>query len=181
MEHNYEEINENVRIRPLSEADLERLRTWRNQPDNTLYLRKIPYITKEMQLDWYHRYLENENEITFAIIEILQLNRVVGSLSLYNFDNNKAEFGKILIGDLEARGKKVGTNAVRAVLSIAFERIMLEEVYLYVVADNVAAMRVYERVGFQIVEAREGNVGLEYIMSIKKEHYVRRYQNGENE
>lgn len=181
MEHNYEEINENVRIRPLSEADLELLRIWRNQPDNSLYLRKIPYITKEMQLDWYRRYLKNENEITFAIIEINQLNRVVGSLSLYNFNNNKAEFGKILIGDPEAHGKRVGTNAVIAVLSIAFELLMLEEIYLYVAADNVAAMRVYERVGFEIEKAHKGNFGLEYIMNIKKDHYVRRYQNGENE
>lgn len=169
MKHTYIKEYQNVRIRPLDKADLEFLRNWRNNVENSKYLTSIPYITSEMQEKWYIRNLDDADEITFAIDEIDELRRVVGSLSLYNFETKKAEFGKILVGDNEAHGKNVGVNSIKAVLDIAFNELNLKEVYLHVYKNNKSAVNVYRKVGFVIVDEHITESGIELLMSIKDE------------
>lgn len=148
MKHSYMSEYRNVRLKPLAAEDIELLRNWRNDAGNSKYLRKIPHITSEMQKAWFEKYLENEDEICFSIFEQDVLNRVVGSLSLYDFQGKQAEFGKILIGDEAAHGKKIGLHALLAVLKVAFEDLKLEKVILHVYEDNVAARHIYETAGF---------------------------------
>ena len=126
MNHNYEITYKNVRLCPLSEKDIENLRVWRNDEGNSKYLRKIPYITPDGQRNWFDDYLKNEDEFCFSIIENQNLKRVVGSLSLYNFHEDSCEFGKILIGDNEAHGRRIGVNAAVAETMIAFSEIHLK-------------------------------------------------------
>lgn len=151
MNHHYTEQFENVTLLPLSKEHIGDLRNWRNDEKNARFLRKIPFITSEMQEKWYESYLKNEDELCFAIYENQTLNRVVGSLSLYDFQDQHAEFGKILIGDEQAHGKSVGYHAILAVLKIAFEELKLDTVVLRVFEDNIAARHLYEKAGFQKV------------------------------
>ena len=69
MIHEFRYEYKNVILRPLNKNDIEQLRGWRNNPDNTCYLKQIPYITPQMQIDWYKRYQNDNDEICFAIIE----------------------------------------------------------------------------------------------------------------
>ena len=169
MEHNYSTKYKNIVLRPLEKRDIEKLRIWRNDKKNTKFLRQIPYITEESQNKWFENYLENEDEICFAIEECQELNRLVGSLSLYNFNGNVAEFGKILIGDIEAHGRKIGYNATKTVLKIAFDVLKLKKVILEVYEDNLAAKKIYEKAGFvyQCV-LREDNTGKALLYEICK-------------
>lgn len=157
MVHNLSLELNNIAIRQLEEGDIERLRVWRNNPDNSKYLRKIKYITEEMQRKWYENYLKNDDEMAFAIVENQCIHEVVGSVSLYNFCDKRAEFGKILIGNEKAHGKKIGYTATRAVLQIAFEVLGLDEVVLECNNDNLAAIRVYEQAGFVLSEIAHAN------------------------
>lgn len=152
MVHNYSLELNNIAIRQLEESDIELLRAWRNNPDNSKYLRNIPYITEEMQKKWYKNYLKNNDEIAFAIVESQFIHGVVGSVSLYNFCGKRAEFGKILIGNEKAHGKKIGYTATLAVLKIAFEELELDEVVLECNNNNFPAIRVYEQAGFILSE-----------------------------
>ena len=149
MNHSYSIRNKNVFLRALEKNDIEKLRKWRNDKKNSKFLRQIPYITKDAQKRWFEKYLKNEDEICFAVEECEQLNRIVGSLSLYNFSDDTAEFGKILIGDEEAHGKKVGYNATVAALRIAFDVLKLKKIVLEVYEDNFSARTIYEQAGFQ--------------------------------
>lgn len=164
----------NVALKPISENELEYLRSWRNDPENTRYLRQIPYITPEMQKRWYETYLANADEMTFAIYETRELCRVVGSLSLYDFCDGEAEFGKILIGDSEAHGKSIGLNATVALLKIAFTSLKLNKVRLHVFKDNVPAVKVYEKAGFVTVDEHETNGMKELTMEIAAADFLSR-------
>ena len=169
MDHEYQIEYKNVQLRPLSKSDIDDLRQWRNNSKNSLYLKKIPYITTEKQNEWFKQYLENKDEICFAIIDIQSQHRLVGSLSLYNFTKETCEFGKILIGDSEAHGKKIGANATIAAIKIAFEMLGLNKVELHVYSNNSKAINVYHRAGFRIVsECRNNEGGSEYTMSITR-------------
>lgn len=172
MKHNYSYSFKNITIRPLSENDIEFLRKWRNDDLNTKYLRKLPFITPEMQRSWFDNYLLNEDEICFAIDETEVLNRVVGSLSLYEFRNNQAEFGKILIGDQEAHGKSIGFNSITALMYLAFVKMGLDKVVLHVYIENKGAVHVYEKVGFTVVDVHVIDNLDEYSMELSKEKFM---------
>lgn len=107
-----------------------------------------------MQQKWFKNYLQNNDELSFAIVETQALNRMVGSLSLYNFSEQSAEFGKMLIGDVEAHGRSVGYHAIRAVLDIAFNALTLEKVFLYVYEDNKIAAHLCDKIGFKIISSK---------------------------
>ena len=159
MEHSNELLYENILLRPLMKKDIETLRCWRNNPDNAKYLRKIPYITPKMQGKWFSTYTNNNDEMCFAIVEIKELKRLVGSLSLYQFNPDSCFFGKLLVGDKEAHGRNVGLNATIAAVKIAFDQLKLKRVDLYVFRENIAAYKVYAKAGFEIIDEHTDDSG----------------------
>ena len=170
MIHAYSRKEKNVLLRPLEEKDIEQLRVWRNNPSNTKYLRKIPIITKEKQRSWFVSYLNNPDELIFAIEECEDLNRLVGSLSLYSFNGSSCCFGRILVGDNEAHNKNVGLNATIAVIKVAFYQLGLEKIELTVFPENLPALTIYNKAGFNIENEHITEEGrIEYLMVIKKE------------
>lgn len=172
MNHNYTVNYQNVTLLPLTKEHIELLRKWRNDSKNSRFLRSIPFITPEMQENWYETYLANEDELCLVIYENQVLKRVVGSLSLYEFHDKQAEFGKILIGDEEAHGKSVGYHAILAVLKIAFEELKLEKVVLRVYDENIAAKRIYEKAGFKKVGSGITNHMIEDYMELQRNQFV---------
>ena len=159
MKHQYSAIYDNVYIRPLDKSDIEKLREWRNNNEKTKYLRKIPYITSEMQAKWFQSYLENPDELTFAIVETKELKRVVGSVSLYNFNGEMAEVGKIQIGDDEANGRGIGRKSLVMAMWIAFQELGLKKIVGSVHQENIAAHKNDIKIGFQIVGNHEVPMG----------------------
>ena len=75
MNHKLEARYSDTYLRPLKEEDLENLRVWRNDKESSHYLRKLGYITPEMQLRWYESYIKDSSEIIFAIVETSDLHR----------------------------------------------------------------------------------------------------------
>lgn len=171
MKHNFIREYKNIRIRAVNESDLELLRKWRNNKKNTKFLSKIPFITKEMQQNWYRKMELQEDEYVFAIDEIIELKRCVGSFSLYNFSDNKVEFGRILIGDDMAHGKKVAVNSMIASINLSFQIFDVEKVILHVYKANEIAIKVYEQVGFLIKEQYNTENGIELLMEITKKNF----------
>lgn len=165
MEHSYSAEFGNVGLRPLRRDDIEYLRNWRNDPVNTRFLSKLPFITPEMQEKWFESYLSNDDEMIFAIVENQKLNRIVGSFSLYNFGENDVEFGKFLIGDKEAHGRNIGFNALTAAKGIVFCCMHKSMIKLHVFKDNIPAVKIYTKAGFDMVSEHNADNGLvEYEM-----------------
>lgn len=173
MKHNISLKYKNILARPLEKKDTEILRQWRNDSSNAKFLRKVGYITEEQQADWYNKYLVNADEYIFAIDEVQDLNRIVGSASLYEFDNGQVEFGKILIGDDEAHGRKIGCNTTKALVSIAFEHFNCTKVILHCFTANISACRVYMQAGFKEVNKYITDDGYEEVlMELIKKDFV---------
>lgn len=151
MRHNYYANYKNVRLRPLAWDDIEQLRIWRNDSSKTQYLRKLKMITPEMQAKWYENYLDNHDEVIFAIVETEELNRIVGSVALYNFNGSEAEVGKIQIGDEAAHGKGLGKLSLVMSMLIGFKKLGLSKIISAVHRDNIAAHKNDMQIGFRIV------------------------------
>lgn len=159
MNHNYFIANGNLLLRPLQEADIEYLRCWRNDPAQTRFLRPIGHITAEMQKKWFEKYLENPDEVTFAIVETRVLNRIIGSIALYDFTEDSAEIGKIQIGDPEAHGCGYGSLSISMALQIAFSELGKKRITASVNRNNIPSYRSFQKVGFAIVGNHPSVVG----------------------
>ena len=77
----------------------------------------------------------------------------VGNVSLFGFDSlaRHAEAGINLLP--EARGRGVGTAALRQLVEFGFVRRNLRRIHLQAISSNTAALRSYEKAGF-VVEGR---------------------------
>lgn len=159
MNHKYGASYDNVRLRPLEKNDIENLRVWRNDKTKTQFLKPIGEITPDMQQKWFENYLDNPDEITFAIEETQGLNRLVGSLALYNFHGNKAEIGKIQIGDSEANGRGIGRKSFVMAMWIGVKKLGLKKFVASVHRENVPAHLNDMRIGFLIVGEHEAQMG----------------------
>lgn len=159
MKHNYSARFGNVLLRPLAQQDIENLRTWRNNFEQTRFLRPIGYITPEMQQQWFEKYLGNENEIAFAIVETKDLNRMVGSVALYDFDGGTAEIGKIQVGDPEASGRGIGRLSFVLAMWIGFRKLGLKKIICSVHQKNIPSHTNIMRVGFSITGTHPSVVG----------------------
>lgn len=164
---NYNLKYDNIMLRPLQDGDLENLRIWRNDKKKNQYLKKISFISKDSQCKWYNDYLNNETEIIFAIDEIKELHRLVGSIALYNIKDNCAEIGRIQVGDDEAHCKKIGKNAVALLSKFAFEECHIKHLLATVNKKNVASLKLFLDSGYRIIEEKESFSkagGIDYVL-----------------
>jgi len=159
MKHTYGAVYDNVKLRPLEHGDIENLRIWRNDTSQTQFLRPIGEITPEMQEKWFENYLSNTGEMVFAIEETIELNRLVGSVALYNIGGETAEVGKIQIGDAEAHGRGIGSKSFVMALLIGFQKLGLKKIVGSVHRDNIAAYKTDMKIGFQVTGHHEAIVG----------------------
>ncbi len=172
MKHNCCAEYRHVRIRPLHETDIELLRQWRNNAALSEFLNPIGEITPEMQKKWYKEYLEDQSIATFAIEEIQDLNRVVGSVAVYGFRGDEAEVGKIVVGDPEAKGKKIGYYGLLLAMYVGYQKMGVNTYLGDVHEDNMSAKTNDLRAGF-IVTGKHPFVkgGYELEMVLPKKHF----------
>lgn len=145
-----------IRLRPLTAEDLPMTLAWRNQEKIRRWFLHSEPITFEQHRQWFERYLVRENDLMF-VIEECESGAAIGQISLYDIDlmAKRCEFGRLLIAP-EAQNNGYATDATRAALTVGFDGLGLEEIYLIVLKDNSRARAIYERCGFTL-ESVEGN------------------------
>ncbi len=113
------------------------------------------YPLTKQQLEKYLKHANEEDSDTY-IYKVIDhdMQQVVGHISLGKVDrvNQSARVGKVLVGSSEVRGKGIGCEMMKAILTIAFEELKLHKVTLGVFDFNTSAIHCYEKSGF----VREG-------------------------
>ena len=144
-----EDVETGIYYRKMDLADTDIIVTWRNMPSVRKRFIFRETFTRQMHENWVHTKVETGQVVQLMICD-LETDRPLGSVYLRDIDSNhkKAEYG-IFIGDESARGRGVGTAAARFMIRYGFETLGLNRVYLRVLADNPAAIRSYEKAGFQ--------------------------------
>ncbi|QIB27585.1 GNAT family N-acetyltransferase [Caloranaerobacter azorensis] len=151
MEHDYFVKCNGFILRPLRKSDLELLRKWRNSDNIRIWFLNQGIIDTNQQMKWFEKYVRKHNDLMFIIEETEELMRPVGAVALYNIDDHllEAEFGRLMIGDSEARGKYLGLKVTKALCDFGFNTLKLKKIYLEVYEDNKPAIKIYKKCGFQ--------------------------------
>lgn len=150
---------ESVRLRPIEREDLDNYVEWFNDPAlRARLLARLP-VSRDEEVRWYEGLLKNANSKVFAI-DIEEADNAPGArwqhagscgLEEISLLDGRASAG-IFIGPERLRHRGFGTEAMRLLLALAFDELRLHRVELEVFSDNPAAIKSYEKLGFQ----REG-------------------------
>ncbi len=137
----------NISIFDFPEESLSAIVKWRNDGDVNKYLIS-GYRTLEEVQERYRGYFSSRGNRLFGI-------RVDDTLIGYCIiiaverNNNKCEVG-IVIGEKAHWRKGIGSTVIRQLLKRAFTDLRMHRVEAIIQGDNVASVRCFSRVGFQL-------------------------------
>lgn len=137
-----------IYLRLMTYEDTDLIVKWRNSDPVRKRFIYQELFTREGHESWIKNRIETGNVVQMIICG-LGTDSPLGSVYIRDIDrqHNKAEYG-IFIGEDGARGKGIGTAVARLMLRYCFVEEKLHRVYLRVFADNLQAVRSYEKAGF---------------------------------
>ena len=138
-----------IRLRAFEAEDIDALYQLRNSQS---VLRSLGGFSKgysrKSLAEWIETHRNRADEALWAIA-LKDSDRCIGHVGLYGLDHRvrKAEFG-IAIEESQW-GKGFGRHATSAALEFGFNELNLNKIDLRVLATNIRAVTLYERIGFR--------------------------------
>lgn len=133
-------------IRKFEKTDIPKKVEWVNNPKNNQFLHyDIPICVEDTE-KWYESHIGEDTRYD-AVIEADGV--PVGTIGLLSIDrkNRKGEY-YIAMGETDYRGRGVATEASRLIMEYGFKTLGLNRIYLFTEVGNVAAQKLFERLGF---------------------------------
>lgn len=155
-----------ITFRPLSEADLEMVRIWRNSDDVRLFMQYQEIITPEQQKSWYDQldkstnyyFVTYQNETPFGVYNIKDIDFEIGIGEPGAYLKNR-DFWE---GDISMR-------ASLSIIIFAFETLKLNTLKSHVLKSNKKVLAYNQQMGFQIRNVDNNSISFELIL--KKEDF----------
>lgn len=96
---------------------------------------------------------QEQKNILFWAIHLKESNKHIGNIKIdpINYDQNSGEYG-IMMGDKTFWGKGFANEASNRIIKYCFEELKLSSITLGVVEDNINAIKLYKKIGFNITK-----------------------------
>ncbi|MDI6917337.1 MAG: GNAT family protein [Thermoplasmatales archaeon] len=137
-----------VVLRALEKDDLDRCLKWINDMD-VVKLAGPPRFPKSKAEEekWFEKTINDDKN---RVLAIDANGKHIGNVGLHNIDfrNRNAMLG-IMIGEKKYWNKGYGSDAVKTLVSLAFNELNLHKIYLHVFPSNKRALKCYEKCGFK--------------------------------
>lgn len=145
-----------MKIRKLIFEDLQQRVDWMNNPHVYCSMHFDVPVLIDKTIEWFNRNQQREDRVDFtfygdtgeiiAFGGITSINKKIGKGETYIFTNP------------ECQCKGIGTEAMKLLCKYGFENVGLNKLYAYTNEDNVASIRLHQKVGYEI----EGRLKQEY-------------------
>lgn len=136
-----------ITLAPFTENDFEVLKSWINNSEE-LFQFAGPIFTYPLTDDQLRAYIKMPSNKSFKVI-LNSTKETIGHCEL-NYENGNNRLSRILIGDKNLRGQKIGEQIVATMAELLFQNKNIKAVDLNVFSWNKAAVKCYEKVGFII-------------------------------
>lgn len=131
------------RLRPVTDADAERIVALRNDAERARYLHPGARTLAE-QLAWLAAYYERPHDYYFAV-QRRDTGQTEGFVALYEIDPERscAEWGRWIL----APGSLAAAESAHLIYALAFQRLGLKRVYCRTVAANAQVVAFHDGLG----------------------------------
>lgn len=140
---------QNIRLRPINDADTDDIVRWRNDPQvQQFFIFREPF-THEMHRNWLNTKVASGEVIQYMIIDKAD-GKSVGSIYFRDIDekNESAEYG-IFIGEESARGRGFGSEAARIFTDFGLDVLGFHRISMRVLGHNSASINSNRKIGFE--------------------------------
>jgi RimJ/RimL family protein N-acetyltransferase len=170
-------IGEKCYLSPMNINDAEKYTVWLNDLEITA---NLSIFHSAINVEIEKEYLENlSKEHNYSIID-MDTDELIGSCGFIGLDhlNQIAEIG-LFIGNKNYWNKGYGTESMKLLLDYGFNALNLNNVMLRVYSFNERAIKMYKKLGFQVIGKRReslkrGNkVYDEIYMDILAKEYIK--------
>lgn len=172
-----------IRLRAVEREDVQKFHEWVNDPEVTRGLVLNMPMSMRDEMDWFDGLAKRDLNQRPLAIEISKGKgwKLIGNCGVFGieWENRSAELG-IMIGEKSEWNKGYGAEAMSLLLHHGFETLNLNRIALRVYAENVRAVRSYEKAGF-VLEGRmreavykNGNYDDVLIMSVLRSEWIAR-------
>jgi RimJ/RimL family protein N-acetyltransferase len=155
---------EGLLLRPLNKQDLDDTLNWRNRDG----VRQCFFYDKLISIDEHHRWYENYlGKDTDVVLIGESSGEKIGQLAVYDIDFNsrRAEIGRFVASPSFA-GKGMMRSLI-VLLCDACAACGLKELYLEVLPSNERAIRLYDSIGFTIVDTTPTVIKMSKVLGVQ--------------
>lgn len=140
-----------VELRPLSEADVDHVMTWVNDPDivgNLAAFAGEPF-TRDDELAWIRRTLASSSDQVWSVLDA-EDGRYLGQIGIHQI-HARSRVGRlgVVIAARADMGRGYGSAAIRAVCDLAFGGLGLHKLWVMMFAHNARTRGLCRRAGFR--------------------------------
>ena len=136
-----------IELQPFTEKDFNTFKSWIHNEEQLFQFAgtifSYPVTNEQLSI-----YIKTKDKKPYKVV-LKSTNETIGHCEL-NCENQNHRLSRILIGQKEMRGKKIGEQIVRKMVSLFFLDNQVNEVDLNVFEWNKEAIKCYKKVGFQI-------------------------------
>ncbi len=136
-----------IELQDFTDLDFDMLKSWISSEEE-LFQFAGPIFTHPLTNEQLRRYIDVKYRKVLKVV-FTETGEHIGHCE-FNSENGNNRLSRILIGNTALRGKQIGEAVVRKMVNILFENPDIKEVDLKVFEWNKAAIRCYEKVGFEI-------------------------------
>ena len=136
-----------IRLMPFTENDFEIFKSWIHNEEE-LFQFAGPLLSYPVTNEQLRSYIKTTNKTPLKVV-LISTNQTIGHCEL-NFENGNNRLSRILIGNKELRGQKIGEQIVHKMAALLFKDSKVNEIDLNVFDWNKGAIKCYKKVGFQI-------------------------------
>lgn len=140
--------NKFVCLQPFGEEHLEKTFVWVQREEFRESFNFIKEVNWDDHVRWFNNLKNNDTQKHFAIY-LRENNQHIGNCGLKYINKEKNGEIWVYIGDVQNCRKGFGISAASQLIYHAFYDLNIETLYLYVAKNNVAARRLYEKLGFE--------------------------------
>lgn len=134
-----------LRLRPLEREDLRFVHALNNNASVMRYWFEEPYETFAELSSLYDAHIHDQRERRFVV----EADEKIGLVELVEIDHvhRRAEFQIIVVPDHQ--GKGFASRAAQLAMEYGFSVLNLYKIYLHVDTENLKALHIYRKLGFQ--------------------------------
>ncbi len=140
-----------ITLREISREDIPTINGWRRDPVVAAGVgAPHRFIGVDVDYQWFDAYLARRGSEVRCAVCLADGGQLVGMVSLTRIDyvHRNAEYNA-MIGERDVQNRGLGTAATRAMVRHGFFDLNLHRIYVSILRENVASIRMCENAGFR--------------------------------
>lgn len=143
----------NIYLRPFEVDDYKLINKWRNDKEiQNLTCTVYSFISEVVDKDWVLEKMKFSTKQVYCAICLSETNEMIGYTCLRDIDNvhQRCEWGGILVGSENARGKNVASSTAKLLFDYAFNSLNMLRIYSAYLESHAISAKLCAKLNFKV-------------------------------